>query len=209
MSRSRGDVGRFNRWAGSYDRHFLQRMVFEPVQRTVLELAAAEVPSPVAILDVGCGTGRLLRSAEQRFPASALEGVDAALEMVKHAQAANPAGSRIRFQQGTAEKLPFVPAQFDLVFSTMTFHHWDDQGRGIAEIARVLKPDGRWVLADFVADGFMRYVRRALRLRQFPERSQLDAMLRPASLHVVAERKVRGLRGQVPVLAIGCSGQAV
>lgn len=209
MSHSRGDVERFNRWAGSYDRHYLQRLVFEPVQRTVLELAAAEVPSPVAILDVGCGTGRLLRSAEQRFPAAALEGVDAAVGMVKHAQAVNPARSRIRFQHATAEKLPFAPAQFDLVFSTMTFHHWDDQPRGIAEIARVLQPNGRWVLADFVADGFMRYVRRALRLRQFPERSQLDAMLGPAGLRVVAERKVRGLRGQVPVLAIGGSGQAV
>lgn len=209
MSHSHGDVERFNRWAGSYDRHYLQRLVFEPVQQTLLELATAELPRPVAILDVGCGTGRLLRSAEERFPNVALEGVDAAIEMVKHAQAVNPARSRIRFQQATAEKLPFSAEQFDLVFSTMTFHHWDDQRRGIAEVARVLKPGGRWLLADFVAAGLMRYIRRLLRLRQFPERSELDAMLATAGLRVVAERRVRGLRGQVPVLAIGQSGGAV
>ena len=209
MSLSRGDVERFDRWAGSYDRHYLQRVVFEPVQKTVLELAASEVPRPAAILDVGCGTGRLLRSTEQQFPGAALEGVDAAVEMVKHAQAVNPAASRIRFQQATAERLPFAADQFDLVFSTMTFHHWDDQRAGIAEIARVLKPNGRWLLADFVADGLMRHVRRVLGLRQFPERTELDAMLGPAGLCVIAERKVRGLRGQVPVLAIGRSGQAV
>lgn len=209
MSHSRGDVDRFNRWAGSYERHYLHRLVFDPVQEAVLDLAATEVPRPVAILDVGCGTGRLLRAAEQRFPGPALEGVDAAVGMVKHAQAFLPAGSRIRFQVATAEKLPFANAQFDLVFSTLTFHHWDDQRGAISEVARVLKPSGRWLLADFVPAGFMRYVRRAMRLRQFPERSQLDAMLRPAGLRVVGERKVRGLRGQIPVLAIGRSGQAV
>ena len=203
MSHSRGDVERFNRWSGSYERHYLHRFVFDPVQEAVLDQAAAAVPRPVAILDVGCGTGRLLRAAEQRFPGAALEGVDAAPGMVKHAQAFLPAGSRIRFQLATAEKLPFANGQFDLVFSTLTFHHWDDQRGGISEVARVLKPSGRWLLADFVPDGFMRYLRRALRLTQFPERAQLDAMLRPAGLRVVGERKVRGLRGQVPVLAIG------
>jgi ubiquinone/menaquinone biosynthesis C-methylase UbiE len=208
-SHSRGDLDRFDRWSGSYERHYLQRLVFEPMQAMVLELAAGEVPHPSAVLDIGCGTGRLLRAAEQRFPAAALEGVDAARGMIKHAQAVLPARSRIRFQVATAEKLPFVNGQFDLVFSTMTFHHWDDQRGAIAEVARVLKPGGRWLLADFVAEGFMRYVRRALRLRQFPERAQLDSMLRPAGLRVVAERKVRGLRGQVPVLAIARSAQAV
>jgi hypothetical protein len=48
------DVERFNRWAGDYDRHWMQRVVFEPIQRTVLKLAAEQVPNPGAILDVGC-----------------------------------------------------------------------------------------------------------------------------------------------------------
>ena len=123
--------------------------------------------------------------------------------MVRHAQAVNPGRSRIRFQRATAERLPFAAAQFDLVFSTMTFHHWADQARGIAEIGRVLKPGGRWLLADFIVAGPMRYVRRLLRLRQFPERGELAAMLDSSGLGITAERQVRGLRGQVPVLAIG------
>jgi ubiquinone/menaquinone biosynthesis C-methylase UbiE len=209
LSSTRGDVERFNRWAGTYDRHYLQRFVFEPVQQTLLELAADQVPNPVAILDVGCGTGRLLRAAEQRFPKAAVEGVDAAVEMIKHAQAVNPARSRIRFQQARAERLPFVATQFDLVFSTLTFHHWDDQRQGIGEIARVLTPGGRWLLSDFIAAGTMRYIRRLLRLKQFPERAELDAILRGAGLRVVAERRVPGLRGQVPVLAIGRSAGPV
>jgi len=197
------DVERFNRWAASYDRHVLQRLIFEPVQRTLLELAATEVPAPKAILDVGCGTGRLLRAAEDLFPAARLEGVDAASEMVRYAQAALPAGSRIRFQNAVAEKLPFGKAEFDLVFSTMTFHHWADQRAGIAEVARVLAPGGRWLLADFIATGLMRYVRRLFRLKRFPERTVLDPMLSAAGLRVWTQRRVLGVGSQVLVLAIG------
>jgi ubiquinone/menaquinone biosynthesis C-methylase UbiE len=199
----RHDVDHFNRWARTYDRHWMQRVIFEPVQRTVLELAAQEVPRPTAILDVGCGTGRLLRAAELRFPGASLAGVDAAVEMVKQAEASVPEGSAIRFQQATAEELPFPAAQFDLVFTTLTFHHWHDQAKGIAEVARVLAPGGSWLLADFIATGLLRYVRQLLRLEQFPERRELDVQLAMAGLAVVAERRVPGLGGQVSVVAGG------
>ena len=197
------DVERFNRWAATYDRHRLQRLVFEPLQRTVLDLASAQVASPGAILDVGCGTGRLLRSAQVRFPGATLYGVDAALEMVRQAEALSPSGSGIRFQQATAEALPFPDRRFDLVFSTMTFHHWSDQRMGISEIRRVLALGGRWLLADFMPTGLMRLARRLFRMGQFPVRGELDAMLSDVGLVVGAERSVPGLGGQVSVLAIG------
>ncbi len=147
------DVDRFNRWASTYDRHWMQRIMFGPIQRTVLQLAAEQVSRPGAILDVGCGTGKLLKSAETRFPGARLVGIDVAIEMVKYAQTSNPTGT-IQFQQAMAEELPFPNASFDLVFSTMTFHHWPNQTRGLAEVARILTPGGRWLLADFVATGF-------------------------------------------------------
>jgi ubiquinone/menaquinone biosynthesis C-methylase UbiE len=199
------DVDRFNYMAKTYDRHWMQRMIFEPVQRTVLALAAQEVVQPTAILDVGCGTGRLLRLAEGRFPGARLDGVDAASEMVKQAEASRLTGSTIRFQQGTAEELPFPNTQFDLVFSTLTFHHWRDQSKGMAEVARVLAPGGRWLLADFMATGLMRYVRRSLRMHQFPEQAQLETMLTNAGLAPVAARKVPRLGRQITVMAIAAT----
>jgi ubiquinone/menaquinone biosynthesis C-methylase UbiE len=192
----RHDVERFSRWAPTYDRHIFQRLIFEPVQRTVLALAIEQVPEPKAILDVGCGTGRLLRAAQTRFPGARLEGVDAAQGMVDQARASSEG---INFQRALAEKLPFPDGQFGLVFSTMTFHHWSDRQAGIAEIGRVLTSSGRWILADFIATGALGYVRRLFRLHQFPERGQLDAMLAAAGLRVVAERRVRG---RIHVLAI-------
>jgi hypothetical protein len=82
----------------------------------------------------------------------------------------------------------------------MTFHHWADQRRGVAEIARVMTSSGRWILADFIATGWLRYVRRLFRLTRFLERGELDAMLASAGLRVVAERRVQS---RISVLAIG------
>ena len=199
MTASERDVGRFNRWAATYDRHYLQRKVFEPVQKTLLEVAVSEVQGANAILDVGCGTGRLLRSAESLFPDARLEGVDAAPEMVATAKSALGVESRITVRQGTAEELPFGDGDFDLVFSTMTFHHWADQRRGVAEVGRVLGADGRWLLADFVPTGLLRLVMS----RRFPRRAVLERMVGEVGLEVKSQRPVAGLGGQVLVLVIG------
>jgi ubiquinone/menaquinone biosynthesis C-methylase UbiE len=195
------DVDRFNRWATSYDRHWMQRIIFNPIQRAVLEVAEEQVGRPGAILDVGCGTGKLLKSARSRFPDARLVGVDAAEEMVKYAQATSPAGT-IEFRQAMAEELPFPNGSFDLVFSTMTFHHWQDQARGAAEVARVLTPGGRWLLADFVASGFMKPLRALLKIHQFPDRAHLQAMLADAGVKVVKVQRVSRLGGQVAVIVI-------
>ena len=193
-------IDHFNRWAQSYERHPMQRFLFGPAQDAALQLAAREVPRPTAILDVGCGTGRLLRSAAVRFPGVELLGVDAAIEMVNQAKTALPAGMAIRFQQARAEELPLQTGSFDLVFSTLTVRHWCDQRKGITEVRRVLAPGGRWVLADFVFMERSRFVSRLLRRKQPEQREWLDGMVSDLELVAVAEQRVVG--GQVLVLAI-------
>ena len=201
-SHSHRDVGQFDQWAPRYERHWMQRVVFDPIQSTLLALASEQVPQPRSILDVGCGTGRLLRTASQRFPGASLEGIDAAPKMVEQAISLVPPGAPIHFRQATAEALPFADGQFDLVFSTMTFHHWADQKKGVTEVARVLAPNGRWLLADFVGQGLVRRVTQLLRLHRFFDRKGLDSFIAEAGLVVVAERPSRWLGKSVPVLAI-------
>src|SRR5213078_5226371 len=57
----------------------------------------------------------------------------------------------IEFQIGVIEQLPFLDQTFDVVFSTLMMHHLPAplKRQGLAEIARVLKPGGRLVIADF------------------------------------------------------------
>lgn len=204
MGRPSGrDVDRFDRWATTYERSYLQRLIFEPVHAVMLDVARAEKPDAGTILDVGCGTGRLLRAAAGAFPAARLEGVDAAPRMIAAAGAMTPSAIAVRFQVGTAEKLPLADAMFDLVFSSMTFHHWADQGAGMREVARVMAPGGRWLLADFVPTGWMRCARRVFRLRRFRERPELDTMLQAAGLRVLSVHRVARVGASVPVLVIG------
>ena len=139
------DVQHFEHWSKSYEGSWMQSRLFTRVHSAALDLAAP-LPPPTSVLDVGCGTGRLLRAAAFRWPDAQLLGVDPAQGMVDVARELTPAAT---IQRGLAESLPLPDASVALVFSTMSFHHWHDQAAGVREIARVLRPGGHFILADF------------------------------------------------------------
>jgi ubiquinone/menaquinone biosynthesis C-methylase UbiE len=103
---------------------------------------------PQRILDIGCGSGYLLRGLAARNPSAVgLSGIDPSAAMVAAAQAGVD-DSRIEVSLGAAEDLPYSDGAFDLVVSTTSFDHWADQRRGLAECRRVLAPGGHLVLVD-------------------------------------------------------------
>ncbi len=141
------DVGAFDERAPRYERGWLGRLHHEIADRTAA-LAQTTSPSPGRVLDVGCGTGYLLRRLAGQYPeAWALIGVDAAPAMVGIA-ASRALDERLRFSVAVAEALPFPDQAFQLVVSTTSFDHWSDQQRGLSECHRVLGDGGRLVLVD-------------------------------------------------------------
>jgi ubiquinone/menaquinone biosynthesis C-methylase UbiE len=133
--------------AASYEQGWLGRLHHEIADRTAA-LAVSVCAAPRQVLDVGCGTGYLLRRLARQWPqASGLAGIDAAPAMID--AAARAAGDpRLRFRVGVAERLPCPDGFFDLVVSTTSFDHWSDQQAGLRECARVLTPGGSLVLVD-------------------------------------------------------------
>jgi ubiquinone/menaquinone biosynthesis C-methylase UbiE len=104
--------------------------------------------APRRVLDVGCGSGYLLRLLARQWPqASELAGIDPAPSMIE-AAAGSTRDERLRFSIGAAERLPYPDSSFDLVVSTTSFDHWSDQEAGLRECARVLLPGGRLMLVD-------------------------------------------------------------
>jgi ubiquinone/menaquinone biosynthesis C-methylase UbiE len=105
------------------------------------------------VLDVGCGTGTLAMEVARRVGrAGRVAGVDPGTEQI--ARARSKAARRnvpIEFQIGVIEQLAFPDQTFDVVLSTLMMHHLPAglKRQGLAEIARVLKPGGRLVIADF------------------------------------------------------------
>ena len=108
-------------------------------------LKKSGIPSPSSILDVGCGTGRLLRTLSRVWPNAKYTGADLSDIMIGEARKLAPA---MEFHIAPAEKLPFPDRSFDVVLSSLTLHHWNDAERGIREIVRVLRPGGIFCLAD-------------------------------------------------------------
>jgi ubiquinone/menaquinone biosynthesis C-methylase UbiE len=141
------DLAAFDDRAPGYDRGWRGRLHHEISERTA-DLAVATTASAGRVLDVGCGTGYLLRSLARRYPdAERLCGVDAAPQMIETARAFG-ADDRLSFAVGVAEELAHPDGSFDLVVSTTSFDHWTDQQAGLVECARVLRPGGHLVLVD-------------------------------------------------------------
>lgn len=120
------------------------------------------------VLDLGCGTGTLAIMVKRAEPAAEVVGLDADPEILERAgEKADAAGVSIRFDDGLSNKLPHPDASFDLVLSSLFFHHLApaDKLETGEEIARVLKPGGRLHIADWgrPADPLMRLL--ALQIR--------------------------------------------
>lgn len=96
-------------------------------------------PKPGRILDVGCGTGALMESLQAN---GWVVGVDFSPEALRFS------GGRGlgRLTLGDAQRLPFASGSFDVVVSLDTIEHVPDDGAALAEVLRVLKPGGVFVM---------------------------------------------------------------
>lgn len=184
---------RFDRWACGYDDSALQALLYRPVHAVVLERCARHVPEPRWVLDVGCGTGRLLRDATNRFPRARLVGVDVSRTMLAMASGVCRSLMPVRSR---AEALPFADGLFDIATATLTYHHWLDRGTGVAEIGRVLTGGGVFVLATPVAPPDRKRIRRPWRERSVDLPHPLTTTLDRAGLEICDVDHVAG-RGPI------------
>ncbi len=120
-------------------------------RQALIDLAALQPGHRV--LEIGCGTGTVIIRLKRTHPDVTVVGLDPDPKALARAQKkARRAGVSIQLDQGFADSLPYADGSFDRVLSSFMFHHLpaSEQEPTLQAVRRVLTPEGRLILVDFV-----------------------------------------------------------
>jgi malonyl-CoA O-methyltransferase len=104
---------------------------------------------PESILDLGCGTGSGALALKQRFRRARVTAADFSAPMLDMARRRSRFWRRIECVEADARALPFEPASFDLVFTSLMLQWVQPLDAALTQILRVLKPGGLLLASSF------------------------------------------------------------
>lgn len=149
--------GIFASIAGRYDAfNMLASMGIDRLWRRRL-VKACRIAGPERVLDLCAGTGDVsFAIAEQAKPASVMvtDFSPEMLEVARRKAGQHQGATQLGFQIADAQSLPFDDASFDVVTVAFGVRNLPSREANFAEVLRVLKPGGRYVILEFSRPGF-------------------------------------------------------
>jgi len=140
----------FNRWAEAGrgdDMEQSHLSIVEPM------LALIEFKPQDKVLDVGCGTGWLVRRIAPLVSEGLAAGMDVSDAMLGRAESLSGQVPNVAFACGGADAIPWPGGHFTKVLSVESAYYWPDLAQGVREIFRVLSPGGAaWILINYYRD---------------------------------------------------------
>jgi len=117
----------------------------DPVVRRTYQICrefmrSFDPPKGCKFLDLSCGIGQFLEAARDHDPTLQLHGLDHSQVAVEQSRARVP---EAEIRRGDAMKTPYKAKSFDAISCMGSLEHYPDSGRGVAEIARMLKDGGK------------------------------------------------------------------
>lgn len=106
------------------------------------------------VLDIGCGGGMNLKRMLKLSPQGNVCGIDISQESLNKSRKVNAKeiGKRCTVKYGSADAIPFGKDTFDIVTAFETIYFWGDMEKSLKEIARVLKPNGTFLIVNELSD---------------------------------------------------------
>ena len=133
----------FNQQAATYDNDIKgqhARSLYPVILKKL-----SEIPYHTA-LDLGCGTGEMMRLILQQNKDKSLYGIDLSEKMLEVAK--EKLGNHVNLILSDSEQLPFSDSFFDVVYCNDSFHHYPAPDKVLSEVYRVLTPNGIFVMCD-------------------------------------------------------------
>lgn len=139
--------------------------------------------NPASLLDMGCGTGEILRLIRQDNKEISLSGIDLSPEMVKVAHSKEIEGAEIII--GDAENLPYPENAFDAVVCCQSFHHYPNPEKAFSSAYKILKSGGFFLICDmYIPSKIMRGISNHL---------MLSKMMDSGDVHIYGESELNKL----------------
>jgi ubiquinone/menaquinone biosynthesis C-methylase UbiE len=161
-------------------------------------MQAMRPPVAPVILEIGCGRGAGARLLMKKMHPFRVDAVDLDPAMVRNARDFLTASERTRIFLGVGDSthLPFKTAAYDVVFGFGFLHHVPDWQAAVKEVARVLKPGGRYYMEELYPPLYLNGITRRLLVHPTENRFQsvdLKAVLSRAGLLLEASLESRFL----------------
>lgn len=138
------------------------------------------------VLDCGCGTGAMLAMIYKKYPDKQYVGLDLSPKMIEVANRRRK--KNLVFKEGDCEVIPFKDEFFDVVMCSMSFHHYPNPELFFKNLARVLKPNGRFILRDMASSSKI-----MMWLFNHVEIPVMNKIAKKGDVHVYTEDEIRAL----------------
>ena len=172
-------------WSSRYERLWVQRFSLAPTRRAIIERLdhLLEREKPVRILDMGCGTGQLVRDIKAAFPdyPITIKGVDISQGMIREARLADPEST---YEVYSMEGYHDDRELYDIITCTHSLPYYRDQSRAIEKFHGWLKPGGYLFVAnastnnlfDLFSFGIIKLTTSKAR---YPSVKEMEALINP------------------------------